>query len=119
MKRIAIPIKRTANPRQSNAKRKAKAFPRAYGSEERVGWIKGLPCVVCDASGRTQQSPTENAHTKTGGMSRKADADTIIPLCTAHHSELHRGAQTFERTHGLVLADVAAQIAERWEAAWL
>lgn len=109
-------MKRSVRVKPINGKRKAKAFPRAYGSDERVRWVKSLPCVVCEARGVTQQSPTENAHTKSGGMSRKADADTIIPLCTAHHSELHRGAQTFERTHGMVLTDVAAQIAERWEA---
>lgn len=100
-----IPMKRV------NPKRKREAFSRAYGSPQRVAWVKGHPCIVCGAI------PSENAHTRTGGASRKADACWIVPLCKKHHAELHRhGINTFEITHGFAL-DVYAQIVDaQWQA---
>lgn len=62
-------------------KRTASAFARIYGSRERVEWVKSLPCVVCS------YGPSENAHTENGGMGRKADYTTIVPLCHAHHMD--------------------------------
>jgi len=116
VKKIAKPLKRTANPKKINAKRTAKSFARAYGSETRVLWIKSLPCLACVALTVPQRFPTENVHTRTGGMGRKADADTIIPLCTYHHDELHRhGPVAFEARYGWSLVDAAAHIATQWE----
>lgn len=58
-------------------------FQRVYGSKRRVEFIKHLPCAVC---GKT---PCENAHTKSGGMGRKADYTTIVPLCRKCHATQH------------------------------
>ena len=105
-------IKRKARPRPRNPKRKAKNFARAYGSPERVEWVKAQPCLVC------RDTPSENAHTKSGGTSRKADADTIVPLCSRCHGELHRaGRDSFEACYGINLAERATQLDAQWRAA--
>ena len=41
--------------------------------------MRGLPCLIC------RRVPSENAHTANGGMGRKADCDTIAPLCHVCH----------------------------------
>ena len=81
-------------------KRSAAERERIYGPKGRVEWVKSLPCLIC------QRTPSENAHTENGGMGRKADYTTIVPLCAAHHRELHQhGQESFEeqhfRVHGL------------------
>lgn len=104
-------IKRKARPRPRNPKRKAREFARAYGSPERVAWIRAMSCLVC------RDTPSENAHVTSGGMGRKADADTIVPLCARCHGELHRnGAKTFQDCYGINLAERARLIAEMWNA---
>lgn len=84
---------------------------RAYGGESRIQWVQGLPCLVCG------NRPSENAHVRTGGMGRKADAKWVVPLCTAHHQMLHQyGRQTFESKHGGIDLDQQAAITDsRWE----
>jgi hypothetical protein len=74
MKRSPMPPRKSRIPRV-NRQRKSKEWLRAYGSVERVEWVKGLSCVGCG------RRPSENAHTVSGGKSRKADANTIAPLC--------------------------------------
>ena len=82
---------------------------RIYGSPERQEFVRSLGCLICG-------QPPELAHTKSGGMGRKADADTIVPLCHAHHSELHQhGAKTFEAHWGLDLNASAAWIEAKWQ----
>ena len=103
-KKPSQPVKRSAikpsgtrlNP--VNQKRKASAFARAYHSKERVAFVKALPCVVC------HQTPSDNAHIENGGMGRKADYTTIVPLCRTHHRRLHiLGRATFEASYGVAL----------------
>ena len=49
-------------------------------------------------------------------MGRKADADTLVPLCREHHGELHQhGAKTFEAHWGLDLNASAAWIEAKWQ----
>lgn len=69
-------LKRGKRPRTANPKRKAREFERAYHSEERVLFVKGLPCCACKVVGHS-----ENAHIETGGIGRKADYTKIVPLC--------------------------------------
>lgn len=72
-------LKRSAvKPR--NAARKRREFARAYGSRERVEWVKSLPCAACGVVGFS-----ENAHVASGGAGRKADASQIVPLCGPHY----------------------------------
>ena len=65
-----------------NRKRRAESFKRCYGSKARVAWVKTWPCFLCGTR------PSENAHTQNGGMGRKADYTTIVPLCHTHHARL-------------------------------
>lgn len=98
--------------RARNPKRRKAEWARAYHSPERVAWVRARPCFVCGCPRR----PSENAHTVTGGMGRKADASTIAPLCAYHHAELHQvGASTFETLHRFPLAWAAAETEEAWQ----
>ena len=103
-------MKRTTPLKPRNPKRKAASFARAYGSPERVSWIQRQPCVLCG------HTPSENAHVRTGGTGRKADARWIVPLCHVCHEHLHRvGIRTFEEGYGIILDHEAAIIDARWE----
>ena len=77
------PIARTT--KLAPKSRTAGEFARIYGSKARVRWVKAQPCVSCG------EGPCQNAHTKNGGMGRKADYDTIVPLCFPCHDEFHHG----------------------------
>ena len=87
-------------------------FERIYGPPGRVTFVRDLGCVICGA-------PAENAHTRTGGTSRKGDYTTIIPLCFEHHrggkDSYHAGAKSFAARYNLDLEAIAAAV----EAAWL
>jgi hypothetical protein len=104
-------------PRQAIPKKKRtpSEFARIYGSRERVAYVKQYGCWIMDAY--CIGEPVENAHTVTGGMGRKANAETIIPLCRYHHRELHRhGAGTFQAAHDVNLARAAARVERDWQA---
>ena len=102
------PIKRV------NAKRKAKNWSRAYGSEERVAFVKSLPCVFVGGS-TLCAGVIANHHTATGGRGRKADANTIVPICTFHHLELHQvGANAMQARYDVQLAMEARLTERRW-----
>lgn len=110
------PIARGKRPKARNPKRRKSEFARAYGSDERVAWVKGLPCTVCGAT------PCDNAHTASGGAGRKGDHRTIVPLCSRRfdaegcHAELHRiGVRTFEETYRINLASAAVNVALTWD----
>jgi hypothetical protein len=81
------PLKRGKPPKPVNKKRKKSEWARAYHSEAFVRFTKSAPCA---ADGRT---PCDAAHTESGGAGRKADWDTIIPLCSGIngcHAKQHR-----------------------------
>lgn len=103
--------KRGGKPKPTNPARRKKAFARAYGSKERVEFVKSLPCLVCGCS------PSENAHVgKEGaGAGRKANADQIAALCSRCHAELHRmGAESFERQYKTHLETLMRFTEFRW-----
>lgn len=81
----STPIPRGKPPKRSGRvkpkRRTASEFHRIYGGKERVTWIQSQPCLWCGSS-----EPSQNCHTATGGMGRKADASTIVPLCAACHA---------------------------------
>jgi hypothetical protein len=95
--------------RKRNPKRRSREWKRAYGSEARVEWIRNRPSVV---SGRT---PCVNAHVRTGGMGRKADACWIVPLTWVEHQRLHdHGRETFEAIEGIDLEEQARLTEQAW-----
>ena len=101
---------RTTPLAKANPAHKAKSFERAYGGAARVEWVQRQPSVVSGAS------PCCNAHVKTGGAGRKADARWIVPLTREEHDELHRiGQRSFEAAHQVDLAHEAYVTESRWE----
>lgn len=108
--RRTTPITRSPT-KKANPKRKRSEFARCYGSIERVEWVRSQPSVIDGAR------PCVNAHTATGGTSRKADAETIVPLTGRQHDELHRiGVASFEAKYGVDLAALAAHTERQWQA---
>jgi hypothetical protein len=99
----------TKPPNARNVERHGDEWIRVYGSPERVAWVNAQPCLVASSACAGKM---ENAHIKTGGISRKADAEFIVPLCRHHHrGELHViGTASFEAKHGLSLEFHAARI---------
>lgn len=96
--------------KRENRPRKAENHLRAYGGPERIAWIQRQPSVVSGAI------PCVNAHVKTGGAGRKADARWIVPLTDAEHQELHRiGQRSFEAAHQIDLFALATIVDARWE----
>lgn len=69
-------------------------------------WVRKHQCSVPGC----QQMPIEVAHinrASTRGMGQKSTDAQTVSLCSAHHSESHRGERTFERKYGLDLMDMA------------
>lgn len=96
-----------------NRRRRKSEFARSYGSRARVAWVKGLPCLVRREGNCA--GTIDNAHTKTGGMGRKADASTIVPLCQKHHRILHNaGAETFQILYRVSLEHGAFYTQQQW-----
>lgn len=103
------PLPRNSAPKKVNRARRSAAFVRCFGSDERVEWIQGQGCCVCGTR------PSENAHAIGGGAGRRADAASVVPLCQAHHRELHRaGAETFRRHHLIELETIAGEFDKLW-----
>lgn len=116
LRRVTSALKRLVRPQPVNRKRRARAFTRAYGSEARVAWIKAQPCIVPLCC----RTPCDNAHIVGGGVSRKANANRIVPLCSGldgHHMLLHTiGRESFEALYHISL-DVHARLTDaRWQA---
>lgn len=83
---------------------------RIYGTEERRAWVTTLPCIACGST------PSQNAHSVSGGMGRKADHRTIVPLCASCHHEVHScGIKTFQREFNVDLPAAAVRVADAWD----
>lgn len=107
-RRTPLRVRVKISPR--NDERRRRLFLRAYGSEERVAWIRRQPCAVPGCGWR---HGCHNAHVLSKGAG--GTADDVVPLCGLHHHQQHQlGAQTFEERHGVDLCDLAAEYARRW-----
>jgi hypothetical protein len=118
-------IRRSPLPRSSkrirsrNPKRHRSEFSRCYHSRARVEFVKSLGCVVCTAIspffGITTAGKCHNAHTETGGMGRKADYTTIVPLCPPHHRRYDEHlAPLDDEVIRQSIKDAAAEVERRW-----
>ncbi len=79
----ASPLKTRGPVKPRNDARRKREFLRAYGSVERVEFVRSLACaghVVLLGETFLPRGGCHNAHTVTGGAGRKANADTIAPL---------------------------------------
>ena len=92
LRRTEMPRRRRSLARSPIRKhsRKPSETRRIYGPPARRAWVKSLPCIVCG------HVPSENAHTENGGMGRKADYDTIAPMCRTHHRAFDEHRDPFE-----------------------
>ena len=108
--RRKTPLKSGGRVNPVNRKRRTSEFARCYGSTERVAWVQSLRCA-CGCGG----TPCENAHAVGGGASRKADADTILPLTHRCHQKVHdKGWSAIGLNQGEALA-IAKQVQRMWE----
>jgi hypothetical protein len=99
-------------------KRGAADFARIYGSPQRLEWVKALPCLARELLSRPGECEGEiqNAHSVVGGMGYKAGAETIVPLCVAHHMAYDRYKPPFDDP---AIRDRVQAEAERVAKAWL
>lgn len=70
---------------------------RRWENEKYTRWVKAQPCICCN-------QPADDPHHLIGhgmgGMGTKAHDLFVIPLCRAHHDELHANAVAFEEKYG-------------------
>lgn len=70
--------------------------------------VRELPCVVCDAFGEPQYTPTTAHHVIHGRFSQRKTPDRMaIPLCADHHqlggngkAALHANPALWKRLYG-------------------
>ncbi len=109
------PIKKKARP--------ADETKRIFGPKARMAWLKGLPCAACGYTGPILR---DAAHAITGGMSRRSEFTSLLPLCAVRweggvliegcHRECHQhGVKTFESKYGISLQSLASDVARQWE----
>ena len=70
---------------------------RRWVNEKYTRWVKAQPCICCN-------QPADDPHHLIGhgmgGMGTKAHDLFVIPLCRAHHDELHADTVAFEGKYG-------------------
>ncbi|HUD74300.1 MAG TPA: hypothetical protein VMQ76_04440 [Terracidiphilus sp.] len=74
-------------------------------------WIRSFPCTVC-----ATRRGIEAAHTGAHGIGQKASDTSCIPLCRAHHAEMHRGVTAFEARYSVDVPQIVAGFNELWKA---
>ena len=89
------------------------AKPRPGTSTAHLAWVRKHPCA-CHRIVRCE-GVIHAHHVRAGtggGIGMKPDDRWAVPLCAAHHSELHTGGHaTFEARYRLDLRAVAADLA--------
>ena len=112
----APPRTRTALPRggriKPNRKRREREFERAYGGSAYVQHLHQFPCSICGVAGWTVA-----AHTRSGGKGRKADADTLAPLCGSRYGTegCHEQFDRYEmEEHRMRLRALAKRLWRDW-----
>lgn len=92
MKRTSIkrksPLKRKTRLAPANRRRRARTFARNFG--ERATFIRAMPCLL---AGTGCEGRIEAAHARSRGAG--GDRRELVPLCSGHHRQHHRGAKSF------------------------
>ena len=70
---------------------------RRWECEKYTRWAKAQPCACC---GHQADDPHHLIGYGQGGMGTKAHDLFVIPLCRAHHDELHADMKAFEEKYG-------------------
>ena len=85
---------------------------RPIRTERYMALVRTLPCVICDAP------PPSDPHHPHGvgykGGATKAPDIWVIPLCRAHHEELHHDRVAWEEQYGPQFEYVAITFARLW-----
>lgn len=68
-----------------------------WANEKYTRWVKAQPCSCCN---KPADDPHHIIGHGQGGMGTKAHDLFVIPLCRAHHDELHRDMRAFEEKYG-------------------
>ncbi|WLS77235.1 DUF968 domain-containing protein [Erwinia pyri] len=68
-----------------------------WENESYTRWVKSQPCLCC---GKQADDPHHLIGYGLGGMATKAHDLFVIPLCRAHHDEIHADTRTFESKYG-------------------
>ena len=69
------------------------AKPQRRRDREHVRFVAKQPCLVC---GRTPSDPHHLRFAQPTGLGLKVSDEFTVPLCRAHHRELHRAVQETE-----------------------
>ncbi|QEW32000.1 DUF968 domain-containing protein [Erwinia billingiae] len=70
---------------------------RRWTNEKYTRWAKAQPCLCC---GKPADDPHHLIGYGQGGTGTKAHDLFVIPLCRAHHDELHADMRSFEAKYG-------------------
>lgn len=95
--------------------RRLPPYPQGAGRNlAHLAWIRTLPCAVRPRCA-SRDVHAHHVRLGTGGGTGLKPGDAwTVPLCPAHHSELHQvGARTFEARHGLDLRALAERLAQQ------
>jgi hypothetical protein len=90
------------------------AMPKAlrYRNREHVRLVAKLPCLVC---GRQPSDPHHLRFAQPRGLGQRVSDEFTVPLCRAHHRELHRRGdeRAWWRGYGIEPLGVAAELWKR------
>ncbi|WP_333602989.1 DUF968 domain-containing protein [Pantoea eucrina] len=86
----------TADP-ESPESYMARPKRKRWVNEKYTRWVKAQPCACCN---KPADDPHHIIGHGQGGMGTKAHDLFVIPLCRAHHDELHRDPAAFEQKYG-------------------
>jgi hypothetical protein len=70
---------------------------RRWENKKYTRWVKAQKCACCN---NQADDPHHLIGYGQGGMATKAHDLFVIPLCRAHHDELHENVKEFERKYG-------------------
>lgn len=108
-KRARKPLRRHTRLRPVNRERKLERYEETFG--DRGALIRAMPCLC---RGNECWGPIEAAHVKSRGAG--GTRRDLVPLCSAHHQEQHRGIETFATKYSIDLQAAAAKLAVELDA---
>jgi hypothetical protein len=124
--RPTVKLTRTRIASKGPGAKRTRTRERHYGSDERMAWLHGLPCVAQGAPGHvcdpwdmeTGRAVIQAVHVRARGAG--GTADDQVPGCAAFHREAGELGTTQRRScearYGLDLVARAADYAAQWRA---
>jgi ERF superfamily len=83
--------------------------PRRYRNKEHLRYVARQACLIC---GRRPSDPHHLRYAQPRALGRKASDEFTVPLCRAHHREVHRvgNEQAWWQSAGIDPLDVARKL---------